>query len=179
MSATASILRVLRKVHLYVGVFIAPALIFFAFTGLLQTAGLQDQASSPKWIHVLAQIHKKQTYIIPQRKAKASEARHADGDMPAGDGAPRHHKDDADAAAKPASDKPASDKPVSDAAPRPPSPPPASHLPEKIFFFVVALGLFTSTLSGIYMSYKYNSNKIAVTTLLILGVVVPLLLLKF
>ncbi|SEF59612.1 hypothetical protein SAMN05421819_0532 [Bryocella elongata] len=171
MSTSASILRILRKVHLYVGVFIAPALLFFAFTGFLQTLGLQDQASSPKWIHVLAQIHKKQTYIIPQRKPKpaAAEAKHADGDMPSGDAALKHHKDDADGAPKPAAD----------AAPKPPSTPPPSHTPEKIFFYVVTLGLFTSTLSGIYMSYKYNSNKIVVTALLVLGVVVPLVLLKF
>jgi len=176
MSTSARILRILRKVHLYVGVFIAPALLFFAFTGFLQTLGLQDQASSPKWIHVLAQVHKKQTYIIPQRKPKppAAEAKHAEGDMPAGDAAPKHHKDDADGAPRPAGDKPASD-----AAPKPPSTPPPAHTPEKIFFYVVTLGLFTSTLSGIYMSYKYNSNKIVVTALLILGIVVPLVLLKF
>lgn len=175
MSTSASILRVLRQVHLYLGVFIAPALIFFAFTGLLQTAGLQDQASSAKWIHVLAQIHKKQTYVIPQKKPKpaAAEAKHADGDMPAGDAAPKRHRDDADAP-RPATDA----APAAKAPAAPPAPQPA-HIPEKAFFFLVSIGLFTSTLTGIYMAYRFNSNKTVVTALLILGIVLPLVFLKF
>jgi hypothetical protein len=53
------------------------------------------------------------------------------------------------------------------------------HLPMKIFFLVVSLGLFTSTLTGIYMSYKYDRNTVLVTGVLVAGVVVPMLLLKF
>jgi hypothetical protein len=180
-SATARILRVLRKVHLYVGVFIAPALLFFAFTGALQTFSLHEttQGSSYKpahWIMVLAQIHKKQTDVMPAKKPKASasDSRHADGDAPAPEGAKRHH-DDADGS-KDAATATATNNTAAPAA-KPPTPQ-KSHLPEKIFFLIVALGLFTSTLSGIYMSYKYNSNKVAVTALLTLGIVVPLLLLK-
>jgi hypothetical protein len=43
----------------------------------------------------------------------------------------------------------------------------------------VSLGLFTSTLTGIYMSYKYDRNTALVTGVLVAGVVVPMLLLKF
>ena len=53
------------------------------------------------------------------------------------------------------------------------------HLPMKIFFLVVAVGLLTSTVTGIYMSYKYERNRLLVTGTLLAGVVVPLLLLKF
>jgi hypothetical protein len=49
----------------------------------------------------------------------------------------------------------------------------------KIYFLLVTLGLFTSTLTGIYMAYKYNRNKMVVTGLLIAGILIPLFLLKF
>ena len=53
------------------------------------------------------------------------------------------------------------------------------HLPEKLFFLVVSLGLFSSTLTGIYMAYKFDRNKWLVTGLLIAGIAVPLVLLPF
>ena len=37
----------------------------------------------------------------------------------------------------------------------------------KIFFLLVAIGLFTSTLTGIYMSYRFIHNKLVVTALLL------------
>ena len=53
------------------------------------------------------------------------------------------------------------------------------HLPEKLFFLLVSLGLFTSTLTGIFMAYKYERRKLLLTALLIAGVVIPLALLPF
>jgi ABC-type dipeptide/oligopeptide/nickel transport system permease component len=49
----------------------------------------------------------------------------------------------------------------------------------QIFFLAVALGLFTSTLSGIYMAYRYNRSKSLVTGLLFAGIAVPFVLLLF
>ncbi len=49
----------------------------------------------------------------------------------------------------------------------------------KIFFLIVALGLFTSTLTGILMAFRYGGSKIVVTVLLLAGIVVPLILLPF
>jgi len=49
----------------------------------------------------------------------------------------------------------------------------------KIFFLLVSLSLVTSTLTGVYMSYKYSRGWWVLTGLLIAGVVVPLLLLPF
>ena len=46
----------------------------------------------------------------------------------------------------------------------------------KIFFLTVAIALFLSTLTGIYMSYKYMRNRRVVTTLLVLGIVIPVAL---
>jgi hypothetical protein len=66
MSKGHAALRFLRKVHLYVGMFSTPALLFFAVTGAMQTFSLHEttQGSNykpPAWIASLAQLHKKQT----------------------------------------------------------------------------------------------------------------------
>ena len=51
-----------------------------------------------------------------------------------------------------------------------------SPLPMTIFFVLVSLGLFISTLTGLYMSFRYARNKVAVSGALVAGVLVPLLL---
>jgi hypothetical protein len=156
MTSSHKLLKVARQVHLYTGIFISPAILFFALTGALQTFSLHETSRDsdykpPTWIVTLAQLHKKQTTTIPVRKQRAAAE-----------------------APKPDSPKPA--KPV---APPSPEPPQKSHLPMKIFFLLVAIGLFTSTLTGIYMSYKFGRNELVVTVLIIAGVVIPIILLRF
>src|ERR1700757_615591 len=78
MSSAHKLLKSLRLIHLYIGVFIAPALLFFAFTGALQTFSLHEttRGSSykpPAWAVMLGQIHKKQTPIVPIRKPAPAE----------------------------------------------------------------------------------------------------------
>ena len=158
---SASTLRLIRKIHLYFGVFISPAVLFFALTGAVQTLSLHEAAGSsykpPRILAELGQLHKKQTTEMPVRKAPQTGATHE------GAGRPGH-------ATAPAN---ATQPAVTLASKQ------AQHLPMKIFFLVVAVGLFTSTITGIFMSYKYDRNKVLVTATLIAGVVVPFLLLKF
>jgi len=154
MSTSPATLKLFRKIHLYFGIFIAPMLLFFAFTGAVQTFSLHEttQGSSykpPAWLVTLGQIHKKQTSVVPVRKQRPADA-------------PKLAKTDAAPAPKPVD-----------------APPQKSHLPLKIFFLIVAIGLFTSTLTGIYMAYKYNQSKLVVTALLLAGAIIPLLLLPF
>ena len=155
MTSSHKILKVARQIHLYIGIFISPAILFFALTGALQTFSLHETSRGsdykpPTWIVTLAQLHKKQTTTVPVHKLRPPDA--------------------------PKPDTPKPDKP---AAPQQPEPPQKSHLPMKIFFLLVAIGLFTSTLTGIYMSYKFVRNKLIVTALLIAGILIPLLLLPF
>ena len=155
MSSSHTLLRYVRLVHLYFGIFIAPALMFFAFTGALQTFSLHEttRGSSykpPAWAVTLGQIHKKQTPILNKKPDPAPKPKH-------------DHDDAATMATAPAVQ---------------PAPPAPKHnpLPLKIFFLIVAIGLFTSTISGIYMSYKYVRNRMLVTALLLAGIVIPVLL---
>ena len=73
MTLSRAFLKYTRVTHLYLGVFTAPALLFFAFTGALQTFSLHETTHSsnykpPAWAVTLAQIHKKQTSVVPVRK---------------------------------------------------------------------------------------------------------------
>jgi uncharacterized iron-regulated membrane protein len=147
MSSSHIFLRYTRLVHLYIGVFIAPALLFFAFTGALQTFSLHETT-------------------------RGSSYKAADKTSP---------------------EKAAQDKPQLPAAPASQSTPnvapkllpdaivpqPHNTLPLKIFFLLVAIGLFTSTLSGLYMSYKYIRNRSLISAILLAGVIVPFLLTIF
>jgi hypothetical protein len=161
MSSAHKILRYVRLLHLYFGVFIAPALLFFAFTGALQTFNLHEttRGSSykpPAWAVILGQIHKKQTPIVPVRRVPPPEYAATHSESPT---------------ASSNSAKSASDRPPQEAAPK-------SHnaLPLKIFFLLVAIGLFVSTCTGLYMSYKYVRNRLLITALLVAGTVIPVVL---
>lgn len=168
-SSGPAFLRAARLIHLYLGVFTAPALLFFAFTGALQTFSLHEttRGSSykpPAWAVTLGQIHKKQTPVVPVRKpqpgpsAPESRAGSAGNDgSPQREGRPRA---EAGSAAQPSAPEGRKHHP----------------LPLKIFFLIVAISLFLSTLTGIYMSYKYMRNRTTVTVLLILGAVIPVVL---
>jgi hypothetical protein len=165
MSSSHKFLKYLRQIHLYTGVFIAPALLFFAFTGALQTFNLHQttRGSSykpPAWAVILAEIHKRQTPVIPAKKT-------APPDKPANKTAP----DMTQPSAAPSQPAPAeAPKPTGEAAPKSHNP-----LPLKYFFLLVSIGLFASTLSGLYMSYKYIRNKRLITAMLVAGVIVPIL----
>lgn len=150
-----NLLRFLRKLHLYFGLLIAPALLFFAFTGAVQTLSLHDPAGKsyqpPAFLVELGQLHKKQTIMIPPAKPSP---------------APPNARDHAPAPSNPP-------KEITLAAKQ------RQHLPMKIFFLVVALGLLSSTFSGIYMAYRYTRTPILVTGVLLCGILIPLVLLRF
>jgi len=64
----ASTLISLRRWHPYIGVFLAPAVLFFASTGFIQVLGWQDQRNPapPAWVSWVAGIHKKQAAPKPK-----------------------------------------------------------------------------------------------------------------
>lgn len=150
-----ALLKAVRLTHLYFGVFIAPALLFFAFTGFLQTFSLHEttRGSSykpPVIFAKLGNIHKKATLLSPPRPEQ---------------GPPKGEAPNAAKAGPP--------------QPKTPPPPQSFHWPEKIFFGIVAVGLITSTLTGIYMSWMYTRRKIFIVVTFIAGAILPLILLPF
>jgi hypothetical protein len=164
MSASHALLKIVRQIHLYVGVFIAPALLFFAFTGGLQVFSLHETTRGsdykpPAWLVTMAQLHKKQTATVPAHKPRPMDA---DNYPPAA----------AASTAGPAANMPA----PMPAKPDMPRMEAKNPLPLKIFSALVAFGLFVSTLLGLYMAYRYTRRPALVSLLLVAGVVVPIVL---
>lgn len=65
-----------RRLHLYLGLLFAPSIIFFAFTGALQTFGLHESRKDqsyvpPAWIVQLARVHKDQRLEGPPKRPQA------------------------------------------------------------------------------------------------------------
>lgn len=164
----AHILFWFRQVHLYLGLFTAPAILFFAFSGALQTLGLNDRSPDgsympPHWISVLAQIHKKQTAQLPQRRPSAPE------------GAAKPQKASAAIQASPSPAQAAVPQPRPQANP-PQTPPKPVAL--KAFFLLVCLSLVLSTVTGAYMSWRLRRNRAVLVAVFLAGILLPLLLMK-
>lgn len=167
MSLNHRLLKATRTLHLYLGVFTAPMLLFFAITGGLQSFSLHETTrgssyTPPAWLASAAQFHKKQTTVLPQRRPRPSEAGGKDTLAPVATNAKATNRP---------SLKTASDN--ADARPK------KNLLPMKAFFALVALGLLISVLSGLYMAWRYSRKPMLFGAILGAGVAVPLLLLLF
>lgn len=155
-----NILSWFRQTHLYLGVFAAPAVLFFALTGFLQTFSLHENARDgsykpAKWIVLMATVHKKQIAQMPPSKTAPAAA-------PASTKTgPQKHSELAPPSSAPQPRWPAHDP-----------------LPLKIFFGVVCVSLCASTLSGLYLSWKYRRNKVVLAALFLAGIVAPLVLMR-
>lgn len=163
MASSHRLLKWLRFLHLYLGVFTAPALIFFAVTGGLQTFSLHEAARDgsykpPAWLASMGMLHKKQTTAVPQRRPRELPGGQANvpGATPAARDTPRSVG--------------GGEKSPAGSAPK------KNLLPMKIFFAVVSLSLLISTLTGIYLSWRYTRRPRLLVGILLAGLVVPILL---
>lgn len=152
MATTHRWLKPFRTLHLYLGVFTAPTLLFLAFTGALQSVNLHEPSRGsgyrpPAWIASIAHMHKKQGFDVPARRApsKATSA-------------------NANAAAV------AVQKPL-------PAPDRRNPWPMKFFFVLVSLSLMLSTVTGVWMGWRCTRHRHRYGAALVSGVVVPALLL--
>jgi hypothetical protein len=159
MKATTQ--RTLRQYHHYIGVFLAPAILFFAVSGAFQTFRLTEEkgygGTPPSWLVWVAAVHKDQA--PPHEKAAgpkpAAAADHHDADDHDSD-----HHDDAAPAAK---------------APAPAKGP--SPLPLKIFVVLMALGLIISTSLGVTIALNNRAMRRISMVMLAAGAVLPCVLL--
>ena len=128
-------------------------MLFFAFTGATQTFSLHQAAKGSTykpadWIVALAQIHKKQTLDLPPQRTEKAPSVQTD--------------------ARPKPDIPTG---LVEGGNRTPH----NTIPLKVFFLIVSIGLSGSTLSGMYMSYKFGRSKVWTTLTLLAGIGVPLM----
>lgn len=138
----------IRVWHTYLGILIAPSVIFFALTGALQIFNLHEEHGAytpPVLIEKLSRLHKDQVF---ERKEKEDQPEPPKGnDAQSGPQTP------------------------------PPEPPtPIATVLLKWFFLLVALGLATSTSLGLWMGLTHVQRKRTGWWLLAAGIVVPVLL---
>jgi hypothetical protein len=140
-------LAAIRRFHLYIGVFIAPSILFFAFTGTLQLFSLHEAHGAyepPALIAALGKLHKDQVFAVEKPGADAPDKRD-DREHPAHE---VHHDDQ----------------------------PKVITYVLKWFFAFVALGLITSTCLGLWMALVTSRDRTLSWLLLLAGAVIPILL---
>ena len=151
---TPRTMQTLRRYHLYLGMFFAPAILLFSLSGALQTFRLQEEkgwgSNPPSWIVWMASIHKDSR--LPKAKpVQAAQHEHAD-DHDHGPEAPK-------------------------AAPPSPAGKPPFKLPMQIFVALLSIGLIFSTVLGIMIALNNRALRRMSLSMLAAGTVLPLLLL--
>jgi hypothetical protein len=147
---------VIRQWHSYIGLFIAPSVLFFALTGASQLFSLHEAHGH---YHPFAIVEK----LSSVHKDQVFELGHHDDAAPEPDAATGKPAD----TAKPAGAKEDDDKTE------------LSTLLLKGFFLLVALCLTLSTALGLWMGLTQNRRKGIAWLLVIAGTLVPLGLLVF
>jgi len=144
-------MKLARRVHLLLGVFFAPTIMFFAATGAMQIIGLQkskDGKPAASWILHVVEVHKHQKWE-PRKRPPAPPA----------------------AAAAATSGAPAT------AAPAPPAnPEPALSIGTRLLEgFAVAMSacLVATTLLGLYMAWLLPRDRKLCVVLFGAGLLVP------
>lgn len=66
-------MKLVRKLHLWMGMLFAPSILFFALSGAFQIYGLHE-GDGPAWIARLALVHKDQLLSAPSRPPRPVEA---------------------------------------------------------------------------------------------------------
>ena len=73
----------IRTLHIYASVFVAPSLFFFAMTGALQTFRIPDRPDASVLLQKLARVHRDDVFAVkPARPKKAQGARSAQARPP-------------------------------------------------------------------------------------------------
>jgi hypothetical protein len=138
-----------RQWHSYIGLFIAPSVLFFALTGVTQLFGLHESHGDyqpPAIVEKLSSVHKDQVF----------ELGHHHAPPPASEAGPRQ---------PPAGAQDDDDKTE------------LSTQLLKWFFMLVALSLTLSTCFGIWMGFTQMRRKRLAWTLLVAGALIPTALL--
>ena len=140
------LIKNLRVVHRYLGIFFSPAILFFALSGGLQVFNLHKPDKNTgyipsAWILEMAQVHKNQTLSLPKEKIKPAQTDPVSGDPPTAKKAARAHK---------------------------------SKLPLQCFFVLMSAGLIATTLLGIYMAFCFGGKRRLVWAMLIAGTLLPI-----
>ena len=144
----------LRRWHAYIGLFIAPSVLFFALTGAVQLFSLHEAHGTYRPLPILeklASVHKDQVFASGDHHDAAPVADADAGKPESGAGS---------TGAKPDGDEPG-----------------LATVLLKYFFLLVALGLTASTALGLWMGLKQMRRQRIAWLLVLAGTLTPLVLL--
>ncbi|WP_143324438.1 PepSY domain-containing protein [Caulobacter sp. FWC2] len=144
----AALQMLLRRWHAYIGMIIAPTVLLFATTGVLQIYELHEAHpgyAPPAIVAKLGVLHKKQLYREGRRPPSKPSTKPATGLAPA------------------------ASPPVAKAQRLP-----TTLL--KAFFALASVGLVISTITGVWMTLRQPLRRMRHVLLLVAGTVVPLVL---
>jgi hypothetical protein len=141
-----------RLIHFYLGVFFAPLILFFAFTGVLQVFKLHETCRETStcladWVAWFGQFHKEQGWIPPSNPKKAAAPAKAEAPKP--------------------------EEPKKAAEPK------NGSLVMKWFIAVMGVSLMATTLLGLYIAFNYPRRRKGFVIALVAGIVIPLGLMAF
>jgi hypothetical protein len=140
----------LRRWHSYLGLLLAPSVLFFALTGALQVVGLHESHGDyrpPLLLEKLSSVHTDQLFQEPHD---------------------HHHGEDADSAKGPTDP---------DAQEGDEEPVKGRTLALKWFFAAVGVGLSISTLVGVWIGLTQMHSRATAWLLLGVGALIPIALL--
>lgn len=144
----AALMMTVRRWHTYLGVFIAPSILFFALTGALQLFALHEAhgAYQPAAvIEKLGEVHKNQRFAAkPKRPGPPAAVSVA--------------------------------KPEASKAPEPEKAKPVTVQALKWLFLLVSAGLVASTVLGLWMALTSTRRRGLIRGLLAAGLAIPVLL---
>jgi hypothetical protein len=142
----------LRLAHFYLGVFFAPLIVFFAFTGVLQVFKLHEAyrqvpgaQGKDDWIAWFASFHKEQAWIAPKAERPNAER---PGAAPPGAQPDSRGKD-----------------PVAQ--------------PMKWLVAAMGVALMLTTCIGLYIAFSYPKRRRGFFVALVTGIATPLALMVF
>jgi MFS family permease len=145
----------IRRWHSYIGLFIAPSVLFFALTGATQLFGLHEAHGGYRpaaVVEKLSSVHKDQVFAFGEHHDDAtSEAEAGKSDV---DSTHKEHEEEDDHAT-------------------------VATLLLKVFFLLVALCLTVSTALGVWMGFTQLRRKSIAWLLMAIGSLVPLGLVIF
>jgi hypothetical protein len=141
-------MRLVRQIHLYLGLLFAPSILFFATTGALQLFGLHEANKDtgytpPAVIEKLSEVHIHQRYAEKPKRPGPPKA----------------------------------DVVVTAPAAAPKLPEAEGVAPIKWVFLATALGLICSTLLGLWMGLTQSRSRRLALALVAVGAIIPILLL--
>jgi hypothetical protein len=141
----SSTIKTQRMFHRYLGLFFAPAILFFSLSGALQVFGWHQAErgsnyTPARWILILAQLHKKQTMAVPAPKAKAQS-----------DASIAPHNNSSKEKSKEL----------------------RSKFVLQCFVFVMSIALMVTTFLGILMALQYGGNPRTVWIVILFGCLFP------